>query len=122
VKIGRLLLLLLLVAGVCAQGGCSFILVEGPPGSGEMPVRRMDDTYCTEGLGAPIVDSIATWVVPLTLLMSMYSLGGKNVGEMEAVVKLTSALAVGGVEATSAVWGFHTVRKCRQYGARLRRD
>ena len=112
----------LLAAGVCAQGGCSFILVEGPPAPGEIPARRMDDTYCTESLGAPIVDSIATWVVPLTLLMSMYSLGGKNTGEMEAMVKLTSALAIGGVEATSAVWGFYTVRKCRRYGARLRRD
>lgn len=118
----RLILIPLLAAGVCAQGGCSFILVEGPPAPGEIPARRMDDTYCTEGLGAPIVDSIATWVVPLTLLMSMYSLGGKNTDDMEAMVKLTAALAVGGVEATSAVWGFYTVRKCRQYGARLRRE
>ena len=118
----RRILIPLLVAGMCAQGGCSFILLEGPPAPGEIPVRRMDDTYCTEGLGAPIIDSIATWVVPLTLLISMYSLGGKNTSDAEAMVKLTSALAVGGVEATSAVWGFYTVRKCRQYGARLRRD
>src|SRR5512138_3477088 len=97
--------IVILVAALWAEGGCSFLLVEGPPAPGAMPFRRMDGTYCTEGMGAPIVDSIATWVVPLTLFMSMYSLGGRNTDETESIIKLTSALAVGGIEATSAVWG-----------------
>jgi hypothetical protein len=118
----RLILVPLLVAAMFAHQGCSFILVEGPPAPGELTFRRMDDTYCTERLAAPIIDSIAAWVIPLTLLMTMYSLGGNNTGETEAKVKLTSALAVGGVDATSAVWGFYTVGKCRQYGARQRGD
>ncbi len=111
---------LILAAALSAQVGCSFVLVEGPPAPGAIPFRRMDGTYCTEGLGAPIVDSIATWVVPLTLFMSTVSLGGRNTDETESIIKLTSALAVGGVEATSAVWGFYTVHKCRDYGAKLR--
>ena len=118
----RLIIVSFLVAAVFAQQGCSFVLVEGPPGPGQVPFRRMDDTYCTERLGAPIIDSIAAWVIPLTLLMTMYSLGGKSTGETEAMVKFTSALAVGGVEATSAVWGFYTVGKCRRYSARQRRE
>jgi hypothetical protein len=46
----------------------------------------------------------------------------ESTGETEAKVKLTSALVVAGVDATSAVWGFYTVGKCRQYGARQRGD
>ena len=109
---------LLIAMSLFAQAGCSFLLVEGPPKPGEMTFRRMDDTFCTEGVGAPVVDSIAAGVLPFIGLMSVVNLGGRDIGETEAMVKLTSVLALTGVELVSAIWGFHTTRKCRQYAAR----
>jgi hypothetical protein len=41
-----------------------------------------------------------------------------SISEPEAMVTLTSALVLTGVEAVSAIWGFHTTRKCRQFAAR----
>ena len=108
----------LLATILCTQAGCSFLLVEGPPKPGETPFRRMDDTFCTEGVGAPVVDSIAAGVLPFIGLMSVVNLGGRDIGETEAMVTLTSALVLTGVEAVSAIWGFHTTSKCRRYAAR----
>jgi len=109
----------LLATILCTQPGCSFLLVEGPPKPDETPFRRMDDSFCTERNGAPVVDTVAAGVLPFVGLMSLYNLGGgRDVGETEAMVTLTSALVLSGVEAASAIWGFHTTRKCRQYAAR----
>jgi hypothetical protein len=113
---------ILLATSICAAG-CSFLLVEGPPKAGEIPFRRMDDTFCTERNGAPVVDSVAAGVLPFIALMSVYNLGGRDISEPEAMVTLTSALVLTGVEAVSAIWGFHTTRKCRQFAAtRLRAE
>ena len=107
---------ILIVMIALAQAGCSFLLVEGPPKSDEIPFRRMDDSFCTERNGAPVVDSVAAGVIPFIGLMSVYNLGGRDIGGTEAM--LTSALVLTGVEAAAAIWGFHTTRRCRQYTAR----
>jgi hypothetical protein len=107
---------ILIAISMVAPAGCSFLLVEGPPKPDEIPFRRMDDSFCTERNGAPVVDSVAAGVIPFIGLMSVYNLGGRDIGETEAM--LTSALVLTGVEAASAIWGFHTTRRCRQYTAR----
>jgi hypothetical protein len=113
----------LIATSTFTQAGSSFLFVEGPPGPGAIPFRRMDDSFCTESNAAPVADLFAAGATPFIGLMSLYSLGGKDSGETAAVIKLTSALVLTGVEAASAVWGLHTTHKCRQYTARqLRAD
>ena len=120
---GRTLLVVLLLG---VQAGCSFVLVQGPPPKDENAPRPLFDSECTRSKSAPAVDTVlaamAGAVLAGTLVASTIGTPPPNQTPAErdadrhqAMVIEIGALAAGIVPTISAIWGFRTVRKCREY-------
>jgi hypothetical protein len=120
---GRTLLVVLLLG---APAGCSFVLVQGPPPKDENAPRPLFDSECTTSKFAPVVDTVlaamAGGMLVGTLMASTMGTPPPNqtpaerdASRHQAMVIGIGALAVGIVPTISAIWGFHTVRKCREY-------
>jgi len=110
----RLMVSVLVMVGACAQAGCSFLLLEGPPRRTEIPYRRSDNSLCTENNRAPVTDLILAGAIPLGGL-SMAVGQGQQGNETAVTVILASALVLSGLEVVSAIWGFRTTAQCRRY-------
>ena len=111
---------LLVIAAVCTQPACSFLLVEGPPARDEIPFRHSDDTFCTENNRNPVGDIVVAGVIPLYVLMMMVSGQGPSPqSPTERTIWLSSALVSSGIFAASSIWGFYTTHQCRRYTARI---
>jgi len=104
----------LVMVSAFTQGGCSFLLVDGPPRRKDIPYRRSDDSLCTESNRAPVTDLMLAGAIPLGGL-SMAVGQGQQGNETAVTVILASALVLSGLEVVSAIWGFHTTARCRQY-------
>jgi hypothetical protein len=93
---------------VLGQSGCSFVLVDGPPSPTK--VREFHPLEeCTDSLRSPTFDTIAAVVLPAFALLKLASLNGDD------KVVAVPAIAFAGIFAASAIWGYHTVGRCRRY-------
>ena len=104
---------ILALAAACAEPGCSFLLVDGPPSADR--VREFHPLEeCTDSFRAPTADIIVAGIIPPYLLLKGMT-SGLAEDKTEATVVGVSGLVLASVLAVSAVWGFYTVHKCRQY-------
>ena len=113
-----------ILATLCAllHSGCSFLFVEGPPTAHERGTFEPLDE-CTESFKSPTTDTVFAAGIPLFVL-ALAAGPGQGTGatkessanqERTFAVMGISALAISAVLTTSAIWGFHTVKKCRRY-------
>jgi len=114
--------LVLAVLSACTQLGCSFLQVHGPPPANATTVVAMDGSPCTTRNLWPVMDTIvaggAGGIFVLTGIgtppRDETSSHREEREQREKIVAL-STLIVAGVATVSAVWGFYTTHKCRNY-------
>jgi len=117
---------LLVVLLLWAQSGCSFLFVQGPPPRDENSRPPLFDSECTRSRLFPIADTVlAAWAGSTLLGTLILSTIGtppadqtpaeREASQHKALVIEISALAIGAIPTASAIWGFHTTRKCRDY-------
>jgi hypothetical protein len=116
----------LLVAVISsAHLGCSFVFVKGPPRPGEKPDVQ-NETACTERNALPVTDTVVASIFGAEASANFLLMGigtppptqtaaQRHDSETTAYAFIGSALAVAGVTAASAIWGFRTTRRCREY-------
>ena len=104
------------------QFGCSFLLAKGPPSVDATAVVSLDGSVCTNRNTLPVID-----VVVASGAGGLFVLSGigtprpnetadeRQSREQREKIVAISALVVGGAAVVSAIWGFHTTHKCRQY-------
>jgi hypothetical protein len=110
----------------CTQLGCSFLLVKGPPSPDE-PVRYSEEGgfACTEVNVAPKADIVLAAIGGGINFLALGTATGTPPANQTAqqqqdsqtrfVTMFWSGLAIAGLGTVSALWGFHTTRKCREY-------
>jgi hypothetical protein len=120
-RLGRVLLVSLLTAS-STQFGCSFMLVNGPPSADATAVVAMGGSVCTNRNTLPVLDVVLASAAGGLFVISGIGTPPSNETpeqrqdrEQRGKIAAISALMVGGVTAVSAIWGFHTTHKCRQY-------
>jgi hypothetical protein len=98
----RPIIAVLISTCIFTQVGCSFLFVEGPPASTEIPFRRMDDSFCAESKAAPVADLVFAGAVPLVGLVRLSEPGNSTgLSSTEAAVAVTSVLVLSAVELVS---------------------
>jgi hypothetical protein len=119
--LGRVSVVVVLISS-CTQLGCSFLQVHGPPPPDATVVVALDGSPCTARNVYPVLD-----VVVAAAAGSIFVLSGigtppptetasqRQDREQREKIAGLSALVVGGITTASAIWGFHTTHKCRQY-------
>jgi hypothetical protein len=122
-RIGRIFL----VGAICAtQIGCSFVFVKSPPPPGN---RRQDPfepvADCTETRIPPIVDVVAASIAGVFIAFAAVdTLTGTPLNataqqnhhyETIRAEMFWGGLVGSGITVASAIWGFRTTRKCREY-------
>ena len=120
-ELGRVPLVLVLTAS-SMQFGCSFMLVKGPPSADATAVVALDGSVCTNRNTLPVMDVVLASGAGGLFVISGIGTPPSNETpaqrqdrEQRGKIVAISALVVGGVTAVSAIWGFHTTHKCRQY-------
>jgi hypothetical protein len=120
-QLSRVLLVLVLIASPM-QFGCSFMLVNGPPSPDATAVVARDGSVCTNRNALPVMDVVLASGAGGLFVISRIGTPPANQTpaqrqdlERRRKIVSISALVVGGIAAASAIWGFHTTRKCRQY-------
>jgi len=117
------LLVFLLLWG---PSGCSFLLAQGPPAKDENSRRPIFDSECTRSNFFPAVDTALAASAAATLLgtLLLSSIGTpaanktaaeRQASENKARVIESGALVLGAIPTASAIWGYRTTRKCREY-------
>ena len=109
-----------------AQLGCSFVFVKSPPPTES---RRRDPfdavADCTETRVPPILDTVAASIAGASALVVVGTLTGTpspnttaqqtNQNDTIRAEMFWVGLVTGGVTLASAIWGYRTTRKCREY-------
>ena len=106
-----------LVGAICAtQIGCSFVFVKSPPPPGN---RRQDPfepvADCTETRIPPIVDVVAASIAGVFVAFAAVDTLTGTHNETLRAEMFWGGLVTSGVTVASAIWGFRTTRKCRDY-------
>jgi hypothetical protein len=115
-------MLVLAITTSSMQFGCSFLLANGPPSADAMTVVALDGSVCSNRNTLPVMDVVLASASGGLFVLSGIGTPPSNETtqqrqdrEQRGKIVAISALVVGGVAAASAVWGFHTTHKCRQY-------
>src|SRR5450631_3483073 len=110
------------VACALVDSGCSFLFVDGRPTAHERGTFEPLDA-CTDRFNFPTTDTVFAAGIPL-LVLALAAGPGQGTGatkeasdrsERTFAVMGISSLVISAVLTTSAIWGFHTVKKCRRY-------
>jgi uncharacterized membrane protein YdbT with pleckstrin-like domain len=113
---------ILAVACALLDSGCSFLFVNGPPTAHQREAFEPLEA-CTDSLKSPTTDTVLAAGIPLFGLALAAGPGQGTGATKEAsanqdrtfAVMGISSLVISAVLTTSAIWGFHTVKKCRRY-------
>ena len=124
----RLTCLLIVVAFAMSstQLGCSFAFVKGPPSPKEPLGYTSEEGFsCTETKAAPIADVVLASTGGMASFAILGTLTGTPPQDQTAQQRqdgntargyvFFGGLVVAAVGTAAAIWGFHTVRKCREY-------